>query len=67
MSDPTDWDDSLTTPLEGAAEASAAEGATSPAVGRDEWVARHGERRTRRGGILGSSTGGSRSSPGGRG
>ena len=53
MSDPTDWDDSLTTPLEGAAEASAAEGATSPAVGRDEWVARHGERRTRRGGILG--------------
>ena len=45
MSDPTDWDDSLTTPLEGAAEASASEGATSPAVGRDEWVARHGERR----------------------
>ena len=44
MAGPTDWDDSLTTPLEGAAEASAAEGPTSPAVGRDEWVARHGER-----------------------
>jgi branched-chain amino acid transport system permease protein len=54
VSDPTDWDDSLTTPLEGAAEASASEGATSPAVGRDEWVARHGERRTRRGGVLGT-------------
>ena len=38
-------DDSLTTPVEGAAEASAAEGSTSPAVGRDEWVARHGEQR----------------------
>jgi len=45
-------DDSLTNPLPGAAEASAAEG-TSPAVGRDEWVARHGERRVRRGGRLG--------------
>ena len=54
MPDPTDWDDSLTTPLEGAAEASAAEGPTSPAVGRDEWVARHGERRLRRGGVLGT-------------
>ena len=54
MSDPTDWDDSLTTPLEGAAEASASEGATGPAVGRDEWVARHGERRARRGGVLGT-------------
>jgi branched-chain amino acid transport system permease protein len=54
MSEPTDWDDSLTTPLEGAAEASAAEGDTGPAVGRDEWVARHGERRTRRGGVLGT-------------
>ena len=54
MSDPTDWDDSLTTPLEGAAEASASEGATSPAVGRDEWVARHGERRDRRAGVLGT-------------
>jgi branched-chain amino acid transport system permease protein len=54
MPDPTDWDDSLTTPLEGAAEASAAEGPTSPAVGRDEWVARHGERRTSREGVLGT-------------
>jgi branched-chain amino acid transport system permease protein len=52
--DPTDWDDSLTTPLEGAAEASAAEGPSSPAVGRDEWVARHGERRARREGVLGT-------------
>jgi ABC-type branched-subunit amino acid transport system permease subunit len=47
-------EDSLTTPVEGAAEASAAEGATGPAVGRDEWVARHGERRFRRGGTLGA-------------
>jgi branched-chain amino acid transport system permease protein len=54
MPDPTDWDDSLTTPLEGAAEASASEGAPGPAVGRDEWVARHGERRVRRGGVLGT-------------
>ena len=54
MSGPHDWDDSLTRPVEGAAEASAAEGETSPAVGRDEWVARHGERRTRRGGLLGT-------------
>jgi branched-chain amino acid transport system permease protein len=49
-----DYDDELTRPLEGAAEASAAEGPTSPQVGRDEWVARHGERRTRRGGVLGT-------------
>ena len=54
MSGPSDWDDSLTRPLEGAAEASAAEGPESPAVGRDEWVARHGERRERRGGWLGT-------------
>jgi ABC-type branched-subunit amino acid transport system permease subunit len=54
VSGPTDWDDSLTTPLEGAAEASASEGATSPAVGRDEWVARHEERRALRGGVLGT-------------
>jgi ABC-type branched-subunit amino acid transport system permease subunit len=54
VSGPTDWDDSLTTPLEGAAEASASEGATSPAVGRDEWVARLGERRALRGGVLGT-------------
>ncbi|HKY24973.1 MAG TPA: branched-chain amino acid ABC transporter permease [Gaiella sp.] len=48
------FDEDLTRPLEGAAEASAAEGPTSPQVGRDEWVARHGERRTRRGGLLGT-------------
>ncbi|HEY1316900.1 MAG TPA: hypothetical protein VGF10_06775 [Gaiella sp.] len=54
MAGPTDWDDSLTSPLEGAVEASTAEGPASPAVGRDEWVARHGERRTRRGGWLGT-------------
>ena len=47
------YDDELTRPLPGAAEATAAEGPTSPAVGRDEWVARHGERRTRREGRLG--------------
>jgi ABC-type branched-subunit amino acid transport system permease subunit len=39
------FDEDLTKPLPGAAEASAAEGPTSPAVGRDEWVARHAERR----------------------
>ena len=50
----SDYDDELTRPLEGAAEASAAEGPTSPAVGRDEWVARHGERRVRRGGVVGT-------------
>ncbi len=50
----SEYDDELTRPLEGAAEASAAEGPTSPQVGRDEWVARHGERRTRRGGVLGT-------------
>jgi branched-chain amino acid transport system permease protein len=53
VSGPHDWDDSLTRPLEGAVEASAAE-QTGPAVGRDEWVARHGERRVRRGGVLGT-------------
>jgi branched-chain amino acid transport system permease protein len=54
VSGPSDWDDSLTTPVEGAVEASTAEaGAEGPAVGQDEWVARHGERRTRRGGVLG--------------
>jgi branched-chain amino acid transport system permease protein len=46
-------DGDLTQPLEGAAEASAAEGGTSPAVGRDEWVARHDEHRARRGGWVG--------------
>jgi branched-chain amino acid transport system permease protein len=53
MSDRLD-DGDLTQPLEGAAEASAAEGATSPRVGRDEWVARHGERRAHRGGFVGT-------------
>ncbi len=53
MSDPRDFDDGLTDPLEGAAEASGAEG-TSPQVGRDEWVARHSERRESRGGVLGT-------------
>ena len=48
------FDDELTSPVEGAREAAAAEGPASPAVGRDEWVARHGERRVRRGGPLGT-------------
>lgn len=47
------FDDDLTQPLEGALEASGAEGPTAPAVGRDEWVARHGENRGRRGGPIG--------------
>ena len=51
--DRRDLDESLTRPLEGAAAASAAEGDTSPAVGRDEWVARHGDNRLARGGVLG--------------
>jgi ABC-type branched-subunit amino acid transport system permease subunit len=46
-------DDALTQPLEGAAEAAAAEGPTSPEVGRDEWVARHGDNLAMRGGPLG--------------
>ena len=46
-------DHDLTRPVEGAAEATAAEGPTSPAVGRDEWVARHGERAALRTGRLG--------------
>jgi branched-chain amino acid transport system permease protein len=53
MSDGFDNDD-LTQPLEGAREASTAEGSTSPAVGRDEWVARHGEHRVGWGGPLGT-------------
>ncbi|MSO96523.1 MAG: branched-chain amino acid ABC transporter permease [Thermoleophilia bacterium] len=48
------YDDELSRPLEGALEASTSEGPTSPAVGRDEWVARHGDNRTRRGGLLGT-------------
>jgi branched-chain amino acid transport system permease protein len=55
MSGPFDHDQELTRPLEGAEEASTAEGPTSPAVGRDEWVARHGERRVGRGGWLGAA------------
>jgi branched-chain amino acid transport system permease protein len=51
--DPYD-DGSLSEPLSGADAASAAEGADGPAVGRDEWVARHGERRTARSGRLGA-------------
>lgn len=47
-------EDSLSEPLPGAREASEAEGPSSPAVGRDEWVARHGERRVRREGVLGT-------------
>jgi branched-chain amino acid transport system permease protein len=54
VSDSTPHDNDLSEPLEGALEASTAEGPTSPAVGRDEWVARHGERRARRGGIVGA-------------
>ena len=48
-----DWDDPLTDPAEGAPEAVTA-GGSGPAVGRDEWVARHGEHRARRGGVLGT-------------
>jgi branched-chain amino acid transport system permease protein len=47
-------DGDLTQPLKGAVEETVAEGATSPAVGRDEWVARHGEHLLRRGGRLGT-------------
>ena len=47
------YDDELSRPLEGAREASTSEGETSPAVGRDEWVARHGGNWTGRGGRLG--------------
>ena len=46
-------DDDLTRPPEGPAKASTAEGATGPAVGKDEWVARHGDNRAGRGGRLG--------------
>ncbi len=47
------YDDELSRPLDGALEASTSEGPTSPAVGRDEWVARHGDNRTGRTGRLG--------------
>jgi len=46
-------DDELTRPLDGAIEATTSEGPTGPAVGRDEWVARHGGNLARRGGRLG--------------
>jgi branched-chain amino acid transport system permease protein len=48
------YDDDLSRPLEGALEASTSEGATGPAVGRDEWVARHGGNREQRGGRIGA-------------
>ncbi len=48
------YDDELTRPLEGALEASTSEGASSPAVGRDEWVSRHGGNLASRGGRLGA-------------
>jgi branched-chain amino acid transport system permease protein len=48
------YDDELSRPLEGALEASTSEGESSPAVGRDEWVARHGGNREQRGGRLGA-------------
>ena len=48
------YDDELSRPLEGALEASTSEGESSPAVGRDEWVARHGGNREQRGGRLGT-------------
>jgi branched-chain amino acid transport system permease protein len=55
MSEPRDpFEGELSQPLAGAAEASAAEGETSPAIGRDEWVARHGERLFARGGWVGT-------------
>ena len=47
------YDDDLNRPLEGALEATTAEGETSPAVGRDEWVARHSDNRLVRSGRLG--------------
>ena len=62
------YDDELTRPLEGAIEATTSEGPTSPAVGRDEWVARHGDNRSQRGGPLGDDRGpaapGARGGPG---
>ena len=48
------YDDELSRPVEGALEATTSEGPTSPAVGRDEWVARHGDNRASRGGRLGT-------------
>jgi len=48
------YDDELNRPLEGALEATTSEGAAGPAVGRDEWVARHGGNREQRGGRFGA-------------
>ena len=48
------YDDELSRPVEGALESSTSEGQSSPAVGRDEWVARHGDNRTGRTGRLGT-------------
>ena len=48
------YDDELSRPLGGAHEATPSDGATGPAVGRDEWVARHGDNRTGRGGRRGA-------------
>ena len=48
------YDDDLSRPLEGALEATTSEGESGPAVGRDEWVARHGGNREQRGGRLGA-------------
>ena len=41
------FEDELTRPLAGAAAAEEAEHEGGPRIGRDEWVARHGERRGR--------------------
>ena len=48
------FDEDLTQPLAGAAAAEEAEREGGPRIGRDEWVARHGERRWRRAGRLGT-------------
>ena len=48
------YDDELSRPLGGAHEATPSDGATGPAVGRDEWVARHDDNRTGRGGRRGA-------------
>ena len=47
------FDDDLTRPPAGMPEAEQAERAGGPRIGRDEWVARHGERRLGRAGRLG--------------
>ena len=48
------FDDDLSQPLPDAGDAASAEGpGRSPAIGRDEWVERHDERRAHRAGVLG--------------